>query len=128
MAVLASAWSNISFCFMEPILAQRLKEFDLTSTQSGNFFAIFSISYIVACMLVGWLPTRFNRFILISSAALTGAAMFLAGPSELLFLPNSVVLMAAGQVLAGVVSVTLYVPSLPEMIESVEPLFDSNGK
>eukprot|EP00354_Favella_ehrenbergii_P007341 CAMPEP_0170464854 /NCGR_PEP_ID=MMETSP0123-20130129/9411_1 /TAXON_ID=182087 /ORGANISM="Favella ehrenbergii, Strain Fehren 1" /LENGTH=80 /DNA_ID=CAMNT_0010730593 /DNA_START=748 /DNA_END=990 /DNA_ORIENTATION=+ len=80
----------------------------------------------MACMLVGWLPTRFNRFSLISSAALTGAAMFLAGPSELLLLPNSVVLMAAGQ--EGVVGVTLYVPSLPEMIESVEPFFDSNGK
>mmetsp|Transcript_13591 Transcript_13591/g.18603 ORF Transcript_13591/g.18603 Transcript_13591/m.18603 type:complete len:83 (-) Transcript_13591:529-777(-) len=31
MAVLACAWSNISFCFMEPILSMRLQDFELTA-------------------------------------------------------------------------------------------------
>jgi len=60
---------------------------------------------------------------MIGSAALTGSSLFILGPSELLHLPDSLFLMGGGQALLGIFSVFLYVPSLPEMLESTKPLY-----
>ena len=52
MAALSSALCYFTYSFMEPILAQRLVEFDLTSLQIGFFFAIWPVFYIPASVLV----------------------------------------------------------------------------
>ena len=52
MAALSSALCYFTYSFMEPILAERLTEFSLTSMQIGFFFAIWPIFYIPASIAV----------------------------------------------------------------------------
>ena len=48
---------------------------------------------------------------------------FMIGPSQILGLPNSLYIMAFGQLASGVVYAFLLVPVLPEMIDSVSVLY-----
>lgn len=52
MAALSSALCYFTYSFMEPILAERLVEFDLNSMQIGFFFAIWPVFYIPASIIV----------------------------------------------------------------------------
>ena len=55
-AALSSALCYFNYSFMEPILAERLVDFDLSSMQIGLFFAIFATFYIPASVLVCLIP------------------------------------------------------------------------
>ena len=52
MAALSSALCYFTYSFMEPILAERLVDFDLNSMQIGLFFAIWPVFYIPASITV----------------------------------------------------------------------------
>ena len=52
MAALASALVYFCYSFMEPILAERLTDFDLNSMQIGLFFTIYALFYIPASIAV----------------------------------------------------------------------------
>ena len=56
-AALAGTLQYFGYCYMEPILASRLKQFDLDTMQIALFFTIFAITYIIATVLVQFLPT-----------------------------------------------------------------------
>ena len=51
-AAAAAALGYFNYCHMEPILANRLVEKDLTVMQTGLFFAIFPVFYIPSSILV----------------------------------------------------------------------------
>ena len=50
-------------------------------------------------------------------------AFIFVGPSMILELPNSLVLMGLGQALVGIFTATMMIPGLPEMVESTLPHF-----
>ena len=56
MAALSSALCYFTYSFMEPILAERLVDFDLNSMQIGLFFAIWPVFYIPASIAVQYVP------------------------------------------------------------------------
>ena len=124
MAALSSALCYFTYSFMEPILAERLLDFDLSSMQIGFFFGIWPIFYIPASIAVQYIPRNIdNRVTIIISAFLTGIAFIFVGPSEMLGMSNSLVLMGIGQALVGVFTAFMMIPGLPEMVESTIPLF-----
>lgn len=97
MAALSSALCYFTYSFMEPILAERLVEFDLNSMQIGFFFAIWPVFYIPASIVVQYFPRSWDkRFTIIMSALFSTVAFIFVGPSELFGFPNSLVLMGIG--------------------------------
>ena len=124
MAALASSLVYFCYSFMEPILAERLTDFDLTSMQIGIFFAIYAIFYIPSSVVVQFLPKRVDkRFTIILSSLLTGVSFLFVGPSQIFQFPDSLVLMGIGQALAGIFTAFMMIPGLPEMVESTLPLY-----
>ena len=124
LAALAASLVYFMYSFMEPILAERLTDFDLTSMQIGLFFAIFAVFYIPSSIAVQYMPpTVDKRFTIIISCFFAGIAFLLVGPSQLFAMPNSLVIMGVGQALAGVFSAFMMIPCLPEMVESTLPLY-----
>lgn len=78
-----------SYSQMEPILALRLKQFDLSSTQMGLFFAILPIFYMSTGMLVQYQPKWVdNRVYLIGGCFLGCLAFLCNGPSSTLHFGN----------------------------------------
>lgn len=97
MAALASALCYFTYSFMEPILAERLVEFDLSTMQIGAFFAILPVFYIPSSIAVQYVPRKWDkRFTIIMSGFFTGVAFVFVGPSELLGLPDTLILMGVG--------------------------------
>jgi MFS family permease len=124
MAALSSALCYFTYSFMEPILAERLAEFDLNSMQIGLFFAIWPVFYIPASITVQYFPRRIDkRVTIIISAFFIGIAFIFVGPSKMLGFPNSLMLMGIGQALVGVFTAFMMIPGLPEMVESTIPLY-----
>jgi hypothetical protein len=104
---------------MEPILAMRLDEFNLSQMEIVMFFTILPMFYIPTSVLVQYTPKGIEkRAILITACFFAFIENIFVGPSYLLGFPNSLLLMAIGQALHGLVDPFLLVPSLPEMIES----------
>ena len=65
---------------------------------------------------------------MITACFLSFFTNLLVGPSEIFNMPNSVVIMAIGQLVRGLVDPFLLIPSLPEMIESVVPHFPEDAE
>jgi len=129
MAALSSALCYFTYSFMEPILAERLVEFDLSTLQIGLFFAIWPVFYIPASVIVQYTPRSVDkRFTIMVSAFLTGVAFIFVGPSELLGFPDSLVLMGVGQALVGIFTAFMMIPGLPEMVESTIPLYPNQER
>ena len=109
---------------MEPILAERLVDFDLTSMQIGLFFAIWPVFYIPASIGVQYFPKSIDkRVTIILSALMSGVAFIFVGPSVMCGLPDSLVVMGIGQALVGIFTAFMMIPGLPEMVESTIPHF-----
>ena len=124
MAALSSALCYFNFGFMEPILAERLVEFNLNTIERGLFFAILPILYIPATVMVQYVPQSIEkRFTIIVSSFGSGIAFLFVGPSQLCDFPDSLVLMGIGQALAGIFRAFMIVPGLPEMVEATIPQY-----
>ena len=97
MAALSSSLCYFATAYMEPILAERLVDFDLTTMQIGFFFAIWPVFYIPSSIAVQYFSYKVDkRVTIILSAMASSLAFILVGPSELFNLPNSLVLMGIG--------------------------------
>ena len=82
---------------MEPILAMRLAKKGLTSMQIGLFFTIFPVFHIVSCLTAQHISKKFEkRMRIIGAASLNAIAFFLIGPSLLLGMSDSLILMGIG--------------------------------
>ena len=97
MAALSCALCDFLCVFMEPILAERISDFDLTSMQIGMFFAILPIFYIPSSIMVCYLPNWIDkRFTIIMASALSGVAFIFIGPSKMFGLPDELLIMGIG--------------------------------
>jgi hypothetical protein len=79
-------------------------------------------------MLGAWLtqfvPKRMEkRLVMMLGCLFTGLSLFIVGPSTLLHLPHSLPLMILGQSVLGLCRPFCFIHALPEMTESVEPLY-----
>ena len=84
-------------CYPEPILALRLKDFNLTAIEIGMFFAIWAIFYIPSSILVQFLPRKISkRVTIITSSFLCGLGFLLFGPSRVLCMPDSLIILGIG--------------------------------
>lgn len=129
MAALSSALCYFTYSFMEPILAERLVEFNLDSMQIGFFFAIWPVFYIPASISVQYFPQKWDkRFTIIMSALFSTIAFIFVGPSVLFGFPDSLVFMGIGQALVGVFTAFMMIPGLPEMVESTIPLYPNQER
>jgi hypothetical protein len=106
--------------YMEPILAFRMKEFNLSQVQIGMFFVVMPIFYIPMSVLVQRIPNGVpKRTLLILACFFSFISNLFVGPSTLFNMPDSIYLMVVGQILRGLIDPLTLVPVLPEMIESV---------
>ena len=84
--------------FLEPILAMRVKEFDLTQVQIGVFFIVMPIFYIpVSSVVVPSLPSSISkRAIMILGALASFFGNLLQGPSFMFGIPDSLTMVLLG--------------------------------
>jgi predicted MFS family arabinose efflux permease len=107
---------------MEPVLAFRLQEFNISPVLVGTFFSIQPVSYVVLSMSITWFTGKFaNRGLLMIGALLSAFSMLLVGPSH--YLPDSLNLMAMGQLCVGAFGLFLMVPAIPEMINAASKIY-----
>ena len=96
-ASIAPALAMSHFCSMEPILAERLVDKNLTKIQIGIFFSIFPGVYVLCSSTMHVIPNKVEKRVrIISGYVLNCVAFFLVGPSLLLYLPDSLIIMAIG--------------------------------
>jgi asparagine N-glycosylation enzyme membrane subunit Stt3 len=125
MAAISSGFVYFMYTFLEPILAQRLQGFNLTSLQIGAFFTIEPVFYISASLLIRFIPKRIEkRLVIMIAALLTSFGFLLVGPSYILGLPDSLLLIAFGQAITGATTAVMIIPGLSEMIDSQSHLSD----
>lgn len=87
------------FCYgyMEPLLAFRLKEFDLSQSQIGLFFAIMPVFYVFSSIMVQFTPKWIEkRLVLIVACLLSFMTNLFTGPSQVFRISNTLTLMAVG--------------------------------
>mmetsp|Transcript_18746 Transcript_18746/g.16596 ORF Transcript_18746/g.16596 Transcript_18746/m.16596 type:complete len:350 (+) Transcript_18746:167-1216(+) len=118
IASMGGMMANFMYCYMEPVLAFRIKEFDIANSPLGMiFFSVQPISYILVSFSISWFTKNYaNRGLIMIGALLSAFSMYLVGPSHIL--PNSLVLMGLGQLCIGGFGLFLMVPVIPEMINS----------
>jgi predicted MFS family arabinose efflux permease len=122
LAPISGSLCYFSYTALEPVLAIRLQDFDLSSIEIGVFFSLYALLYIPGGLLVQYTPARWERrSVLLTAILLAGCACLFIGPSELL--PNSLALMVIGQAWIGIVTPFMLVPCLGEMVDSQLPLF-----
>lgn len=121
LAALAASVSQFIYSYMEPILAKRLEDLDLTQVQIGWFFMILPASYIPGSIGLDYLPKTWDkRGIIMFGACGCGLSLFLVGPSSL-FNPaeeNILSMMIVGQALLGLFIPFGLILALPTMVES----------
>jgi MFS family permease len=108
--------------FMEPVLAVRVKSFNVSQVNIGLFFTVMPVFYIPTSVLVQQVPNGVHKRVLLIMACLMAFfANLFVGPSELFNFPDNLWFMVIGQALRGIIDPFTLVPCLPEMIESVLP-------
>lgn len=128
-AALSGTLGYMMYGFMEPVLAFRISQFNLSQSQIGLFFMIMPMFYIPTSILVQKVPNSVQKkTILILASLMAFFANLFVGPSELFNMPDSIWVMVIGQALRGIVDPFTLVPSLPEMIDSVLPLYPESAE
>ena len=94
-------------------------DFSLTSVQTGALLSIIPSIYIFIALVVPQIPERIeNRVILLTACLFMGIFTFLIGPSQILALPETLVLTIIGLIMAGIFFAPMIIPVLPEMMEA----------
>ena len=84
LASLTGSLAYFSYCYLEPILALRLTEFNMNYIQIGLIFTITPIFFIGSSIGVQFLPiTIERRAILIVALFLSFFANICVGPSQI---------------------------------------------
>ena len=85
------------FNLMEPILAIRLTEMNLSTMQIGYFFMISPAFYIVCGLTIHLISKKIEKRVRLIVAIFGISVGYLfAGPSQLLYFPDSLLLMCIG--------------------------------
>lgn len=121
MPCLSGILGYFVFDYFSPILGLRLLDLGLTETETGLFFCVGSIAYIIGSLITPNLPkTVKKKAWIIFGVLVQFPVQILNGPSQLFDLPVSLYLMGAGQFLQGLLDPYILVFILPEMIDVVE--------
>ena len=128
-AALAGVLGYFLYDFQGPILAIRMEEFNLSQIQIGLFFIVMPVVYIPTSILVQSVPKGVEkRAVLIIACFLSFFGNLFVGPSDVFSFPESIWFMIIGQALHGLIDPFILIPSLPEMIESVLPLYPESAE
>ena len=78
-------WINVSWTFIEPLLAKRLESFDVGTKQIGLIFSLSNMVYVPAVFLVQYLfrDSKGRHRTIALSTALTPVAVLLTGSNQL---------------------------------------------
>ena len=125
---LSCCLSNVVFSQLEPILALRMNDFNLSSVQTGAVLAVLPFIYIFGTLLVPCLPSWIDkRVTLMLSNVLMGVFTFFIGPSQLLGMPETLSLCLFGLLTAAVFLAPMVIPVLPEMIDASKEAFPNQN-
>ena len=87
--------------------------------QTGLFFAILPVFWIISSILVQTVPDKVDkRAVIIISSLFASLAFLCCGPSIIPHFPDSLLVMIIGQALFGITYAFIMVPSLPEMLDA----------
>ena len=112
---LATFLSYFWSCYMEPVMALRLDEFDLSPFWIGAFFSIASLMYTISSLMVACFAERIdNKLLIFLGMLFNGFSHIVVGPSP--YLPDSLILMWVGQVVHGFTVTFFLITWLPVMI------------
>ena len=115
VSALCITWINVSWTFVEPILASRLDAFfHLGKKEIGVIFSLSNVVYIPAAFLLQFVfvgsNMRRRRFIILFSIAFTPLAVLLIGS-------NSIQCLIFGMLLLGLLPTPVWIMLLPSMQE-----------
>lgn len=89
MGCFTGALGFLTYSQQEPLLANRIEPFGYSTFQSGLFFALNPIAYLIAGVGTQFQPRHVDlRVFIIMGATINAAAMFLNGPSKIFGLPE----------------------------------------
>ena len=95
-------------------------EKEIDPSYNGFVLSLPMFTYTVSTAFVSSLTSRFpRRLFIFASFLLLSISMLLQGPSQLLGLPNSNVIMLIGYSISGIAQGFVFIPLLPEAIESI---------
>lgn len=123
-ALLSCSMVVIFIDFYSSILSIHLlttSTFNLSPGYTGLVFAVPSICYCITTPLVNRISHRFRskRILMLFALCVTVVALLIAGPSEILGLPNELWVLTIGLGLIGTSSGLAFVPVFPEIMEGV---------
>ena len=103
-AAMSSAVVFIVFLFIDPVFAIYMQiAFGLDVITVGAFLFVLGAGYLVGCIVFDLLVRRFRRRVIMHAGALISVpGVFLLGPSEILELPESLMIISAGLVITGI--------------------------
>ena len=121
IAALTIMWINVSWTFIEPLLAKRLdNHFHAGKKEIGIVFSLSNIIYVPVVFLVKYLPKHrsWRHWVIFISTALTPISALLIGS-------NKYSLVIFGIVLIGLLPTPVWILLLPFMQEESEMLYPS---
>jgi hypothetical protein len=83
---------------------------------------IYAFGYLISSVATPYLNFASKRTTLILGAIIQFIGLLLMGPSAILGIPPNLIIMGIGQVVCGLFLPLMLVPSLPEMIDTVDQL------
>ena len=106
--------------FNSSFLSIVLEDYGLDGTNIGYIFAVPCLMYALSSALVTYIIRRFpRRLFVFFSFLLASLSLLFMGPSSLLNLPNYLWVIVIGLVMNGIAQGFIFIPVLPEIIESV---------
>jgi predicted MFS family arabinose efflux permease len=121
-SVLCITWSNVSWTFVEPILATRLDTyFHLGKKEIGFIFSLSNFVYIPSALLLQFalVGSRKRRLVIFLSTAITPLAVMLVGSTSIHWL-------IIGILLLGLLPTPVFVMLLPSMQEDALAVYQDN--
>ncbi|KAL7457215.1 LOW QUALITY PROTEIN: hypothetical protein ACHAWC_008725 [Mediolabrus comicus] len=121
-SVLCITWSNVSWTFVEPILATRLDTyFHLGKKEIGFIFSLSNFVYIPSAFLLQFalVGSRKRRLVIFLSTAITPLAVMLVGSTSIHWL-------IIGILLLGLLPTPVFVMLLPSMQEDALAVYQDN--
>ena len=121
-SALTILWISASWCFLEPILAKRLVQFDLGKLGIGVMFALSNLVYVPTAFFIQYIPMRYydKHVVIAISILLTPIGVLFVGASSLPF-------VTLGVLLLGFFPTPVWILLLPTMQEDVSNLFSNRS-
>ena len=108
--------------FNTPIMAVIISDYGIPETQIGFIFAIPCFTYFITTLVISFVIHKIpRRLLFFGSFIFITFGLLLMGPSALFGLPNNdFSIIMVGWSLIGIAEACLYIPIMPEIIESIQ--------